>query len=133
MAIADRHGLPLAVCVASASPHETQLVEATLQQRFLPELSPRLIGDRAYDSDDLDQRLRERYDIELVAPHRINRSKPPTQDRRPLRRYRRRWKIERLFAWFHNYRRLVTRWEFYGENFLTMVHLACILILLRHL
>jgi hypothetical protein len=28
-----------------------------------------------------------------------NRRRPPTQDGRPLRRRRRRWKIERLFAW----------------------------------
>ena len=34
MAISDGHGLPLAVHVASASPHETKLVEATLQATF---------------------------------------------------------------------------------------------------
>ena len=133
MAIVDRHGLPLAVSVASASPHETKLVEATLQQRFLPETPERMIGDRAYDSERLDQQLRERYGIELIAPHNVGRVNPPTQDGRPLRRYRRRWKIERFFAWLHNSRRLVTRWEYYPENFLTMLHLACILIFLRHL
>ena len=51
MAISDGHGLPLAVHVASASPHETKLVEVTLEQRFLAETPERLIGDRAYDSD----------------------------------------------------------------------------------
>src|ERR1700691_523753 len=55
------------------------------------------------------------------------------QDGRALRRYRRRWKIERLFAWLHNYRRIVIRWEYYPENFLGMVQLACAVILLRHL
>ena len=133
MAIVDRHGLPLAVSVASASPHETQLVEATLQQRFLPEVPVKLIGDRAYDSERLDQQLRDRYGIELIAPHNVGRVNPPTQDGRPLRRYRRRWKIERFFAWLHNSRRLVTRWEYHAENFLTMLHLACILIFLRPL
>jgi hypothetical protein len=48
----------------------------------------RIIGDRGYDSDPLDQRLRQQHGIELIAPHRVNRSKPPTQDRRRLRRYR---------------------------------------------
>src|SRR3990172_7592316 len=133
MAIVDRHGLPIAVSVASASPHETQLVEATLQQRFLPEVPAKMIGDRAYDSERLDQQLRDRYGIELIAPHNVGRVNPPTQDGRPLRRYRRRWKIERFFAWLHNSRRLVTRWEYHAENFLTMIHLACILIFLRHL
>jgi transposase len=132
MAIADRHGLPLAICVASASPHETKLVEATLEQRFLADTPQRLIGDRAYDSDPLDQRLRERYRIELVAPHNPTRRRAATQDGRVLRRYGRRWKVERLFAWLHNQRRLVTRWEYHAANFLAMIHLACILILLRH-
>ena len=71
MAIIDRQGLPLAVSVASASPQETKLVEATLPQRFLPEIPQRLIGDRAYDSERLDQQLRDRYGIELIAPHNV--------------------------------------------------------------
>jgi transposase len=133
MAIADRHGLPVAVHVVSASPNEATLVEPTLERRFLRETPQRLIGDKAYDSDPLDQRVRENLRVELIAPHRWNRSKPVTQDGRALRRYRRRWKIERLFAWFHNYRRIVTRWEYHPENFLAMVQLACAVILLRHL
>ena len=133
MAIADRHGLPLAVHVGSASPNETTLVEPRLQRRFLREAPQRLIGDKASDSDPLDQRVREHFGVDLIAPHRWNRSKPVTQDGRVLRRYRRRWKIERLFAWFHNYRRLVTRWEYHPDNFLGMVQLACAVILLRYL
>jgi transposase len=133
MAIADRHGLPVAVHVVSASPNEATLVEPTLQRRFLHETPERLIGDKAYDSDPLDQRVRERFHMQLIAPHRWNRSRPVTQDGRVLRRYRRRWKIERLFAWLHNYRRIVVRWEYYPENFLGMVQLACTVILLRHL
>jgi transposase len=133
MAIADGHGLPFAVHVASASPHETKLVEATLQQRFLRETPERMIGDRAYDSDPLDQRIQQRYGVQLIAPHKFVRVSPATQDGRGLRRYRRRWKIERLFAWLHNFRRVVIRWEYYPENFLGMVQLACAVILLRHL
>jgi transposase len=133
MAISDGHGLPVAVHVASASPHETKLVESTLQQRFLRQTPRRLIGDRAYDSDPLDARLRERFGVQLVAPHRFLRSRKATQDGRVLRRYRRRWKIERLFAWLHNFRRVVVRWEYYPENFLGMVQLACAVILLRYL
>jgi len=133
MAISDGHGLPLAVHVASASPHETRLVEPTLQRRFLTEAPERLIGDRAYDSDPLDAQIRERFGVELVAPHNSTRSRKATQDGRVLRRYRRRWKIERLFAWLHNFRRVVIRWEYYPENFLGMVQLACAVILLRYL
>lgn len=90
-----------------------------------------MIGDRAYDSDPLDTRLEQRYGIELIAPHKSNRRRK-TQDGRKLRRYCRRWKIERLFAWLHNFRRLVTRWEFYEANFLGLLQLGCILILMRN-
>jgi transposase len=131
MAIADRHGLPVAAGIASASPHETRLVESTIEQRFTAAKPQRMIGDRAYDADALDTRLQEQG-IELIAPHRPNR-KRKTQDGRKLRRYCRRWKIERLFAWLHNFRRLVTRWEYYDSNFLGMLQLGCMLILLRRL
>ena len=132
MAICDRHGLPLAVHVASASPYEPHLVPATLDARFLRELPARLIGDRGYHSDTLDATLRAAYGIEMIAAHRRGR-RTATQDGRPLRRARRRWKIERLFAWLHNSRRLVTRWEYYVANFLGMLQLACAQILLRNL
>ncbi len=129
MAVADRHGLPVAVDVASASPAEVRLVVSTLEARFLSELPQRLIGDKAYDSDPLAAKLAE-GDVELIAPNRSNRN-TKTQDGRPLRRYRRRWKIERLFAWLYNFRRLVTRWEYDVVNFLGFVQLGCAVILLR--
>ena len=75
VAIADRHGLPIAVHVASARPNEAVLVEATSSKDF-SRSSERLIGDKAYDSDPLDQRLRETLGVQLISPHRWNRSKP---------------------------------------------------------
>ena len=130
MAVADRAGLPIAVYLESASPHEVTLVEATLASRFVVDKPDRLIGDRAYDGDPLDDKLRNEG-IEMIAPHRSNRAKPKTQDGRKLRRYKQRWKIERLNAWLQNSRRVVTRYERKVENFLGLVQLACILILLR--
>ena len=106
-------------------------MEYVLAGSFLDELPARLVGDKAYDSDPLDAKLAEEYGIELIAPNRRNRSK--SQDGRQLRRYRRRWKVERLFAWLHNFRRLVTRWEYHIENFLGFVHLGCIKLLLGYL
>ena len=91
-----------------------------------------MIGDKAYDSDRLDRALADCYGIEMIAPHRGQR-REPTQDGRPLTRYRRRWRVERLFAWLHHFRRLVTRWEYHIENFFGMVRLACMKILFRHL
>jgi transposase len=104
MAVADSAGLPVAVCAESATPHEVKLVQRTLAETG----------------------------VEMIAPHRSNR-KHHTQDRRPLRRYCRRWKIERLFAWLQNFRRITVRWEHSLENFVGMIHLACVIILMRHL
>ena len=131
MAFSDGSSIPLSVHTESASPHEVTLVEPTLASAFLREQQPeRLIGDKAYDSDPLDEILREEG-IEMIAPHRKNRKKRKSQDGRKLRRYKRRWKVERLFAWLQNFRRLVVRYEYKDENFLGMAQLGCIMILLR--
>jgi transposase len=66
-----------------------------------------LIGDRAYDSDLLDHALPQ-DGIEMIAPHRSNRTKPPTQDRRRLPRFLRRWLVERFFAWIQWKRRILS-------------------------
>jgi transposase len=133
MAIADAHGLPLALLPASASPCEVTLVEETLLQCPVGLRPERLIGDKAYDSDALDRRLLDQG-TKLIAPHRGGRLwSRYTQDGRELRRFKRRWKIERLFAWLHNSRRLVVRYEYHLHNYLGFLHLAAALILLRHL
>lgn len=94
-------------------------------------LPQKVIGDKAYDSKKLAEALRA-YFVKLVAPHLSNR-KHKWQHGRSLRRYKRRWKVERFFAWLGNFRRLTTRWERYAANFAGFVHLASIHILLRHL
>ncbi len=130
MALADGSGPPLAVHAASASPHEVTLVGETLASSFVGEQPERLIGDQAYDSDPLDAAL-EAQGVEMIAPHRKGRKKRRTQDGRKLRRYKRRWKVERLFAWLGNFRRLVVRYEWRVENYLGFVRLGCVMILLR--
>lgn len=111
-----------------------KLVRQTMEERFVAEVPERLIGDKAYDSDPLDEQMMREFGTEVIAPHRRGRrAERRTQDGRSLRRFHRRWKVERLFAWLYNFRRLVVRWEYHAENFLGFVHLGCALILLRHL
>ncbi len=110
-----------------------KLVEPTLEQRLVADVLERLIGDKAYDSDRLDQALMQDYGTEMIAPNRMRLRTHRTQDGRALRRYSRRWKIERLFAWLFNFRRLVVRYEYHAENFQGFLHLAAAVILLRHL
>ncbi len=75
-----------------------KLAEVGIDSLFVSGTPEKLIGDKAYDSDALNAELLKKKNIELIAPHRRNRTKPKTQDGRKLRRYQHRWKVERLFA-----------------------------------
>ena len=131
MGIVDRGGLPISVSTQAANHHEVTLVQLSFDFYMIEAKPEKLIGDKAYDSDKLDEELKEKG-VEMIAPHRKNRKKRKTQDGRKLRRYGRRWKVERFFAWLQRSRRVVIRWEYHPENFLGFVQLASILILLRH-
>jgi transposase len=138
MVVVDGKGLPLGISVVSASPAEVTLVSSTLKTVSVPRCGPgrprsrpeRLIGDRAYDSDPLRRSLARRG-IELVCPHRSNRVRAKTQDGRKLRRYRRRWIIERTIAWYGAFRRLVVRYERLTSMYLAFFHFASAIIALR--
>jgi transposase len=130
MVLVDGHGTPLAAEIASASPAEVTLIEPLLQKRILRRKPRRLIYDRAADSDPLRERLARRG-IELICPHRKNRKRPPTQDGRPLRRYARRWKVERSISWLFAFRRLVVRYEHHAHLFHGLVQLACLFTILQ--
>lgn len=132
MAIVDRCGLPLSIGTHSAQRHEARLVQLSLDLVLLDDLPANLVGDKAYDSDPLDAETRERG-VEMIAPHRRNRTRPKTQDGRRLRRYKRRWIVERFFAWIQWHRRVLIRWEYHPENFLGFVQLAALCLLLRPL
>ena len=80
MAIVEKQGYPIGLYVASASPAEVKLVEKTLDSITLAEMPRCLIGDKAYDTDQLDKRLKEKYEIQLIAPNRRNRQKARMED-----------------------------------------------------
>jgi len=128
MAIVDRHGLPLACSTHAANHHEVTLVQLSFDFYMIEANPDNLIGDRACDSDKLDEELRQ-DGIDMIAPHRRNRVKPRTQDGRRLRRHERRFQVERFFAWIQWQRRLLVRWEYYAENFPGFVQLATIAVL----
>lgn len=132
MVLFEAEGIPLAAEIHSASPAEVTLIESLLDEQPLLKTPQRLIYYMAADSDPLRERLRERG-IELICPHCKNRVKPATQDGRRLRRYRKRYKIERLNSWIQNFRRLVVRYEHIATNFLGFVQLACAMIVMRKL
>jgi transposase len=138
MVLVDGAGTPLGIHVEKASPAEVKLLEPTLDSvqvrprkgsRHQPE---RLIGDRAYDSNAARTLLLQRH-IEPIIPARSNNRIATHQDSRKLRRYQRRWIVERTNSWLQNFRRLVVRYEYHAANFQGFVHLAAAIILLRYL
>lgn len=129
MLMVDGNGLPISGFITSAQDAEVNAVETLVESRACEKQPQRLLYDKAADADWLRESL-ERRDIELVCPHRKNRKKPPLQDGRALRRYKRRWKVERAISWLQNNRRLVTRYEYYPQLFEGFFHLACVMLLL---
>jgi transposase len=133
MVLADGAGAPLGIYVDAASPAEVKLLPATLAQLDEAQLTgfpERLIADKAYDSNPVREELVERG-IEPIIPARRNNRRATHQDGRKLRRYKRRWIIERTNAWLQNFRRLVVRYERSLTNFKALVHMACALICLK--
>ena len=139
MVLADGAGLALGVCVEAATPSEVKLLERTLDsvkvkrrrgKRRRPHKPQRLIADRGYDSNPLRALLVKR-EIEPIIPKRRNNKKATHQDGRRLRRYKRRWIIERTNSWLQTFRKLVVRYERSAKVFTALVHLACALTTLR--
>jgi transposase len=138
MVVVDGQGIPLGGTITSASPAEVTLAEEALetikvprQGRGRPKTRPKkLIGDKAYDSDKLRHTLAIRG-IRLLVPFRRNRKNKRKQSERLWESYKRRWKVERTFAWLGNFRRLVVRYERLVTVYQGFFHLACIIIALR--
>lgn len=129
--LVDARGLPVAIDTAPANRHESQLVQQMFEFMLPAEMPARIIGDKAYDSDALDAVI-ENLGSEMIAPHRSNRRpENKTQDGRPLRRYSRRWTVERTIAWLQHFRRLCIRWERSAVLFQGFLHFSCTLLLLR--
>ena len=129
MLMVDGEGTPLSAMTVAASTSEVHAIETLVDNCTAANKPQHLMYDKAADADWLREALDARG-IALICPHRGNRTKPPLQDGRPLRRYKRRYKVERSISWLHNFRRLITRWEYYPELFESFVHLGCLYTIL---
>ena len=137
MVLADGQGLQLGVRLESAYPAEVKLAEATLAEVRVPrpkgrprQKPKRIIADRGYDSDPLRERLGRRG-IELIVPYRKSNKRRRYEDGRKLRRYKRRWIVERTNAWLGQFRRLLVRHEHMLATYRAFFYIACFLITLR--
>src|SRR4051812_14719321 len=108
--VADASGLPLGAAAAAANVGESELAGQALGDVpvELPEGTP-VIADRGHDSDELRDEIEDEGLCPII-PHRKNRVRDSRNDGRRLRRYRRRYVVERTNAWLHCYRGLAVRW-----------------------
>ncbi len=140
MVVVDGNGIPVGAQLASAQLAECRLAESTLAQVNVPRKGrgrprshlKRVIADRGYDSDALRSRFYQ-HGTELIVPYRKNIRNRRFEDKRKLRRYRKRWKIERTNAWLQNFRRIQVRFDRILTLFQGFFHFACLIIALRHL
>jgi transposase len=136
MVTSDANGIPLNTEVTCASTYEGHGAEKTIKgiprkkhgtRRKCPtQLIPeRVIADKGYDDDNLRERFAGRG-IDFIVPYRDNRVNRPLEDRRKLRRYRRRWKVEQTNACLKNFRRVTVQWDRNLTVYKAFVHIACI-------
>jgi transposase len=132
MLMVDREGIPLSLFTLSANEAEVNAVETLVDVRMSKKRPERLMYDKAADADWLRENLKAR-NVELICPHRRGRKKPATQDGRPMRRYKRRNRVERTISWLFNFRRLVVRYEWYPELFEGFAFLGCLFTVMKRL
>jgi transposase len=140
MVIVNEKGIPLNVEVESAATYEGHVAEKTVdgievrkhgsRRKKAKKLIPkRVISDKGYDDDKLRTNMMAKG-IDFIAPHKKNRVNRPFEDRRKLRRYKRRYRVERTNSWLKNFRRVAIRWDRSLTAYKGFVHIACICITL---
>jgi transposase len=130
--ITDATGIPLAVILTGGHRNDvTQLlpllnaIPPIRGLRGRPRRRPgKVYADRGYDHDKYRQLLRERGITPVIARRGTGHGSGLG---------RRRWVVERTFAWLHAFRRLRTRYERRADTHLGLLQLACVLICYRQL
>ena len=138
MVLVDGASNLLGAYLDSASSSEVKLLEKTLETIKVKRSGPgrprtrpeRLIANRGYDSNKVRKALKKRH-MEPIIPVRCNNKVATDQDGRKLRRYRRRWIVERFIGWLGNFRRITIRWDgtetllAMQASFIWHVHSSC--------
>jgi transposase len=130
--LVDATGIPLAFSVTGGNRNDvTQLiplldaVPAVAGQPGRPRRRPdSVIADRGYDHDKYRRLVRERGVEPLIARRQTEHgSGLGTQ----------RWVVERTFAWLHNFKRLLVRYERRADIHHALLALGCCLVCFRRL
>jgi transposase len=132
---AEGHGRPITVVLTGGERNEQIALEAVLDQGAIrrpgcgrPRLRPRAAAcDKGHSSPTARARMRRRH-IRPVIPTRTDQPRQHNFDREA---YRLRNKIERLINRLKPARRIATRYEKRGDNYLAMIHIGMILLWMK--
>ena len=114
-------GRLIAILLTGGEAHDCP-VAARLVNRVEP--AQRMLGDKAYDSNELRDELDQRG-TKPVIPNRSNRKRPFSFSKRL---YKLRWRIESAFSRLKDFRRVATRYDKLARNYLASVCLAAALV-----
>ncbi len=129
---AEGGGKPITAVLTGGERHEQIALEALLDQgavrrpgRGRPRLRPRRVaGDKAYSSPTARRRLRRRGIVPVI-PTKRDQKRQAKFDREA---YRARNRVERLINRLKQFRRIATRYEKRGVNYLAMLTIGMILL-----
>ena len=139
--VTEGNGLPLAFLVTAANVFEVtvglQVVDQVRVPRFQgrPHQRPtRLAADKSYDNADFRWELGRRG-IQPSIPQRKlqNRRRRPGRLPQVHQVSQSRWKIERSHRWLDNWRRLVTRYDWYTDSYIAFLTIACFMVTLSRI
>lgn len=120
-AIADAKGRLLSILLTGGEAHDCPPAK-WLIRRTRP--ARKLLGDKAYDSEDLRLWLKDRG-TKAVVPNRSNRKQPFRFDRTT---YKLRHRVENAFCRLKDFRRLATRYDRLARNFLASICLVAAIV-----
>jgi transposase len=139
--VTEGNGLPLAFLVTAANVAEVTVGLKVVDRIRVPRPQGRprqrpasLAADKSYDSADFRWELRRRG-IQPSIPQRKwkNRRRRPGRPSLVHQVSQRRWKVERSHGWLDNWRRLVTRYDWYAESYIAFLTIACFMVTLARI
>ena len=136
--VTEGNGLPLAFLVTAANVSEVTVGLKVVDQVRVPRPQGRprrrpasLAADKSYDSADFRWELRRRGVQPSIPQRKLqNRRRRPGRLPQVHPVSQSRWKVERSHGWLANWRRLVTRYDWYTESYLAFLTIACFMVTL---
>ncbi len=123
-ALVDAAGLPVRLALTPGQASDVHGADILLNHLAA---GPVLLGDKGYDAD----WIREKIEAQNAAPNIPDKSNRREKHCFSKTLYKERNRVERFFNKIKHFRRVATRYEKLGANFLAMVKLAAIRIWLR--